>query len=181
MRRFLVPLLVLLGLIAAGCSSDDDVVATDNEAAEVATDRDLEDAPDPDAADVGAEDAATEDAPAGDAPTGTLTASDQETDGQTITVDQVSIEGTPGWIAVHSDADGAPGPVIGTASIAEGESSDVSVTLDEPLNETASVWPMLHVDDGEADTYEFGQVDGVDLPVTDGGSPVMMQVEVTVP
>lgn len=186
MRRLLIAIMLLLGLIAAGCSSDTDAVATDDDAAEVAEERDLEDAPDPEAdasvaADVATEDAAGSDAAEGSVPTGSLTASDQESDGQMITVGQVAIDGAPGWIAVHSNVDDAPGPVIGTAAIPAGESTDVAVTLDEPLSETASVWPMLHVDDGEVDTYEFGEVDGVDLPVTDAGSPVMMQIEVTVP
>lgn len=112
--------------------------------------------------------------------TGTLTAEDQEGDGTTISVASVEIDGAPGWIAIHSDVDGAPGPVLGTAQLEEGSDSDVEVTLDKPLDTSAAVWPMLHVDDSELGSYEFPAVDGADLPVTDGEMPVMEQIEITV-
>ncbi len=112
--------------------------------------------------------------------TGTLTAEDQEGDGAAVTVASVEIDGSPGWIAVHSDVDGEPGPVLGFVEIEEGSSTDVEVELDEPLTEDATVWPMLHVDDSELGSYEFPGVDGADLPVTEGEMPVMMQIDVTV-
>jgi hypothetical protein len=151
---------VLLAAIAlAGCAADEDTTAApDDVAAPAETD-------------------GTTDA---DAVSGTLQAADQESDGSTITVDSVSIDGTPGWIAVHSDVDGAPGPVVGILEIPEGESTDLEVTLDEPLSETATVWPMLHVDDNELGTYEFPTVEGADLPVTDGDMPVMVPISITV-
>lgn len=112
--------------------------------------------------------------------TGSLTAQDQQSDGKTITVDSVEIDGAPGWIAVHSDVDGAPGPVLGQVLVEEGSGSDVEITLDKPLDGDAAVWPMLHVDDSELGTYEFPGVEGADLPVTEGEKPVMMQIEITV-
>lgn len=112
--------------------------------------------------------------------TGTISLEDQESDGSTVTVAEVMIDGAPGWIAIHTDQDGAPGPVIGVAEIEEGMSSEVAVELDEPLTETTDVWPMLHVDDGQLGEYEFPAVEGADLPVTDGDMPVMEQITVTV-
>ncbi len=114
------------------------------------------------------------------APSGTVSAADQDSDGSSLRVDSVELEGVDqGWIAVHSDADGQPGPVVGTAAVQQGSNSDVEVTFDEPVP-TGDYWPMLHVDDGEVGTYEFGKVDGVDVPVLDGDAPVMQKITVTV-
>lgn len=115
-----------------------------------------------------------------DAPSGTVSASDQDGDGTTLKVDSVDLEGVEqGWIAVHSDVDGKPGPVVGTAEVQQGANSDVVVTLDETVA-TGAFWPMLHIDDSELGTYEFPEVDGADLPVTDGEMPVMQQITLTV-
>ncbi|HHC07714.1 MAG TPA: hypothetical protein ENK55_03245, partial [Actinobacteria bacterium] len=57
-------------------------------------------------------------------------ADDQEGDGTAIVVARVELP-APGFIAVHADADGAPGPVIGHSDLLPaGESTDVVVTLD---------------------------------------------------
>lgn len=128
-----------------------------------------------------ATEAPTSGAPAPDAEvTGSLTADEQDSDGTTVTVSAVDLEGVDqGWIAVHSDADGKPGPVIGTAQVQQGESSDVVVTLDEAVT-TGAVFPMLHVDDNEIGTYEFPQVDGADLPVMADGEVVVTKVMLNV-
>ncbi len=81
---------------------------------------------------------------------------------------------------MHSDVDGAPGPVIGQVEIEEGTASDVKVKLDKPLDSDAVVWPMLHVDVSELGAYEFPGVKKADLPVTEGGKPVMMKIDVKV-
>jgi hypothetical protein len=80
---------------------------------------------------------------------------------------------------VHSDVDGKPGPTVGTAQVEQGASSDVVVELDDTVA-TGDYWPMLHVDDGEVGTYEFPDVEGVDLPVLDGEMPVMQKLTLTV-
>ncbi len=114
--------------------------------------------------------------PAAPKVTGTLAASDQTSDGKTIKVADVSISGAPGWIAVHSDLDGKPGPVVGKKSIPMGESKDVVITLDKAVT-TAAFWPMLHVDAGTVGTYEFP---GPDVPVMSGSDIVMKKVMLTV-
>lgn len=112
--------------------------------------------------------------------TGTVEAADQDGDGSTLTVSSVSLEGVEqGWIAVHSDVDGKPGPVVGTVQVEQGESSDVVVELADTVA-TGDYWPMLHVDDGEIGAYEFPDVEGVDLPVLDGEMPVMQKLTLTV-
>jgi hypothetical protein len=108
--------------------------------------------------------------------TGTLSASDQPSDGMTIKVASVSISGAPGWIAVHTDLDGKPGPVAGKKSIPMGESKDVVITLDKAVT-TGAFWPMLHVDAGTVGTYEFP---GADVPVMSGSDIVMKKVTLTV-
>ena|SRR2546421_2049570 len=108
--------------------------------------------------------------------TGTLSAADQSSDGKTIKVADVSISGAPGWIAVHTDLDGKPGPVVGKKAIPMGESKDVVITLDQAVT-TAAFWPMLHVDAGTVGTYEFP---GADVPVMSGSDIVMKKVMLTV-
>ena len=108
--------------------------------------------------------------------TGSLDAADQTGDGKTISVSAVNISGSSGFIAIHQDADGAPGPVVGHVAIPEGDSSDVVVTLDAPIT-TGAFWPMLHLDAGTIGTYEFPGVDG---PVKSGSDIVMKKITVTV-
>ncbi len=85
----------------------------------------------------------------------------------------------PGWIVIHSDVEGASGPVLGTARVREGSNNDVVVTLDWPLTSSAAVWPMLHVDDHMLGAYEFGTVPGADAPVTAGGQVVARRIQLT--
>lgn len=80
---------------------------------------------------------------------------------------------------MHTDVDGKPGPTVGAVAVEQGTSSDVVVELDETVP-TGDYWPMLHVDDGEVGTYEFPDVEGVDLPVVDGDMPVMQKLTLTV-
>lgn len=112
----------------------------------------------------------------GPAVTGSLTATDQDGDGTAVAVESVSIEGSDGFIAVHQDLEGAPGPVVGHVAVSEGDSSDVVVELDAPV-ESGDYWPMLHIDAGEAGSYEFP---GPDVPVTSGADVVMQQISLTV-
>lgn len=88
-------------------------------------------------------------------------ASDQETDGKTVVVDKVVYD-QAGWIVIHVDADGKPGPVIGWAAVQAGENTNVEVTLQESLTETTKLWAMLHTDAGTMGEYEFP---GDDVPV----------------
>ena len=83
----------------------------------------------------------------------------------------------PGWLVIHQEADGAPGPVAGVSDpLPAGLSSNVAVTID-PTLATANLWPMLHVDTGEAGVYEFGTVEGADSPVTVNDSVVTIPIK----
>jgi hypothetical protein len=112
----------------------------------------------------------------GAAVTGSLDAADQTGDGTSITVKSVTITGSSGFIAIHADANGSPGPVVGHVAVPEGASSDVVVPLDAK-SPTGAYWPMLHVDAGTVGTYEFPGPDG---PVKSGADIVMKQITLTV-
>jgi hypothetical protein len=83
----------------------------------------------------------------------------------------------PGWIAIHSDADGGPGPVAGVIQLEDGLNMNLSTELDPELT-TPVLWPMLHTDDGEVGPYEFGTVEGADGPVRVDDAVVVFPVNV---
>jgi plastocyanin len=94
--------------------------------------------------------------------------SDQElAAGDTVVIDRV-VSRTPGWLVVHAEADGAPGPVIGHSSVDLGENMNVEVSLD-PMMLTSTLFAMLHVDEGGAGEYEFP---GDDAPARDSHGDV---------
>lgn len=93
----------------------------------------------------------------------------------TLTADVVMSDG-PGFLVIHADNEGAPGPVLGFASV-DGMTEGVTVEL-ASADVTPVVWPMLHVDTGEVGTYEFGTVEGADGPVMLGESVVTFPINV---
>jgi hypothetical protein len=58
------------------------------------------------------------------------------------------------WIVVHLDDDGMPGKRVGLLRVAEGESFDLTVPLDEPVT-TPNVIVALHADRGDRGKFEF--------------------------
>ncbi|NDJ36071.1 MAG: hypothetical protein GYB64_15560, partial [Chloroflexi bacterium] len=84
---------------------------------------------------------------------------DQAVEEGTVTVAQVTVA-EAGWLVIHADADGEPGPVIGQTRVEAGESTDVSVEVDtEAVTDT--LYAMLH--QGEEGVFEFPDSD---QPVT---------------
>ena len=106
----------------------------------------------------------------------------QTSDGSSITVASVTLP-SAGFIAVHANADGGPGPIIGHSELLPaGTSTDVVVMLDEPLAETDLLFPMAHIDvDGDGE-YLFAPPDNaIDLPAMDSdGNVAVVGAEVTV-
>lgn len=156
MRR-LTTILAALTLVVAACGDDDDVTA-----APAASDDSVAEAP-----------------PMGPAE---LSAEDQAGDGTEVTVASVTLP-ADGFVVIHADADGSAGPVIGHSELlAEGESTDIVITLDEPLAATATVWPMAHIDTNVNGAYDFAPPDVTDDgPATfEDGEVAMLPVEVTV-
>lgn len=97
-----------------------------------------------------------------------VTASDQSAVNGMVTIDQV-VAAEAGWIVIHIDADGAPGPIIGYAPVTAGRNADVVVEIDLE-QATPTLHAMLHLDAGQIGTYEFPGEDG---PVRAGDAIVM--------
>lgn len=164
MPRRLLSTLAVLVLLLAACGDDDDTSADDTAADDTATDDTATD-----------EDEAVPMGPA------ELTVEDQTGDGTTVTVAAVTLPAA-GFMAVHADADGSPGPVIGHSDLLEeGESTDVTVTFDEPLSASATVWPMAHIDTNANGSYDFDPPDTTDDgPATfEGGDVAVAPLEYT--
>lgn len=105
---------------------------------------------------------------------GDVLAATMENQPSTFTVASV-LATEPGFIVIHSEADGQPGPVAGYAPVPIGLSENIGVELD-PAIITPTLWPMLHVDTGEAGVYEFGTVDDADGPVMVNGDMLTFSV-----
>jgi hypothetical protein len=84
--------------------------------------------------------------------------------GQALLTVKWALIDAPGFIAIHTDNNGQPGPVIGTALLHSGVNANVQVTID-PAQAGTKVFPMLHYDTNVAGKYEFGDVEGADAPV----------------
>jgi hypothetical protein len=146
-RRLLVALIATLALIAAACGDDaDDASDVVEESPSVAADDSSDDMADEPA------DEMAEPPPMGPAE---LTVDDQSGAGATVVITSVMLP-AEGFIAIHSDAGGNPGPVIGHSDLLPaGVSTDVIVTLDEPLVADTTLWPMVHIDTNRNGTYDF--------------------------
>jgi plastocyanin len=94
----------------------------------------------------------------------------------TVTVQSAGVE-QQGWIVIHADDDGEPGPIIGHARLDEGENTDVTVEID-PTGLTPILYAMLHVDAGSRGTFEA--LSGTDGPVTnEDGDPIFTSFALT--
>ena len=107
-----------------------------------------------------------------------LHAADQTSGGKTIKVPEAYFKDA-GYIAIHADAGGTPGPVIGVSDLLKaGERSDVKIKLTKPLTDTAKVWPMIHLEDNNNTTYDFPNGDAP--AKTADGKVVTLAITVTV-
>jgi predicted lipoprotein with Yx(FWY)xxD motif len=106
-------------------------------------------------------------APAAAEVTPSVKVADQPIAGDAVTIAEVSSKG-PGWIVVHADKNGAPGPVLGYTAVKDGANKDVVVKL-AAEGRTETLYAMLHVDVGTVGTYEFP---GADIPATVNGAVV---------
>lgn len=96
---------------------------------------------------------------------------DQELgENDTVVVPSATSDG-PGWVVIHAEADGAPGPVIGFAAVSAGENTNVEVELD-PDGVTDTLYAMLHIDAGTEGEYEFPGDDG---PARDADDNVVVK------
>jgi hypothetical protein len=89
-----------------------------------------------------------------------VTVKDQKAAMGAVSIDEVLSNG-PGWLVIHADKNGAPGPVIGFAAVSEGLVKNLAVKIDES-KATPVLYAMLHTDAGKVGVYEFP---GPDVPV----------------
>jgi len=98
--------------------------------------------------------------------------------GETLRVPLVEVADS-GHVAVHADDGGAPGRVLGVASVAPGVTENLTVRLGDrpPTLEdgTTRLWAVVYADDGDG---EFDR--SSDRPVTVGEDPVASWVPVVV-
>jgi hypothetical protein len=107
-----------------------------------------------------------------------MVAYDQYLDGSNLTVANV-VTGANGWLVIHADNGGQPGPVLGQTAVTAGNNANVVVALTGDV--TPILWPMMHVDTGEAGVYEFGTVEGADGPVVVNGTLSTQWISTGVP
>jgi len=93
---------------------------------------------------------------------------DQSIESGIVTIDSVISQG-PGWLVLHAQTEGKPGPILGYSQLNNGENSDVAVEI-EVENATETLYAMLHSDAGEIGTFEFP--DGPDVPAQMDGKVV---------
>jgi predicted lipoprotein with Yx(FWY)xxD motif len=67
-----------------------------------------------------------------------------------------------GWLVIHSQVDGKPGPILGYTALVVGDNQDVVVNIDSS-KATETLYAMLHTDAGILGVFEFP--DGPDAPV----------------
>jgi plastocyanin len=109
-----------------------------------------------------------------------LSVQDQETDGRSLVVPQMTIDDS-GWLVVHPEADGG-GP-NGSVTLAQkqvdaGTYRSVTLSPSETLQEDQTLYAMLHYDDPADGTFTFP--DDGDPAVTSDGSSVVKSFSVTV-
>ena len=97
-----------------------------------------------------------------------VSVSDQSIESGSVTVAQVTSDG-PGWIVIHAQAEGKPGPILGFSRVKDGENADVLVDIDA-TKATETLFAMLHSDLGEEGSFEFPE--GPDTPVKVGDKVV---------
>jgi hypothetical protein len=107
-----------------------------------------------------------------------LKAAPQTSNGQAIVVDQVSFRGVDGYVAIHANGGGAPGPVIGVSKLLKaGLTSHITVVLTKPLSSSGTVFAILHLEDNHNATFDYPHADQA---ATLDGRVVVVAIPVTV-
>ncbi|WP_440764150.1 DUF7282 domain-containing protein [Natronorubrum sp. DTA7] len=107
---------------------------------------------------------------------------DQDSDGESVTVDSVELsEG--GFVAIYAGDAADPNGVIGVSSYLEsGEHTDVEIALEEPIEGDQPLVAVAHHDTTDDESFQYAASDGEeDEPyVTEAGAPVLDTALVTV-
>ncbi|PGF16845.1 hypothetical protein CP556_12430 [Natrinema sp. CBA1119] len=116
--------------------------------------------------------------------TASIDVPDQESDGERVTIEDASLsEG--GFVAVYEGlaVDADPDAIIGVSEYLEaGDHENVTIELDEPLEENGSIVAVTHHDTNDDGTFRYAESDGdEDVPYVSGaGAPVIDGAFVTV-
>lgn len=112
----------------------------------------------------------------------------QDSTSSLVVADQLSLDGTvtvtnvtspsAGFIAIHADVDGMPGPVVGIAPLQAGSLDSVQIPIDAS-GATPTLHAMLHVDDNTTGAFEFERVPGADMPIITDGQVITYPFRVT--
>ena len=119
-------------------------------------------------------------------PTGTLTVMDQTLSQNMVHVSNVTLDRS-GFVVVHAAAESGPEvPAIISKPLAieAGSTDDLMIELTDfsSLEDGATLYVMLHTDDGAAGDYEFDGASGIDNPIIDAeGNIVMTAITVSAP
>ncbi|WP_440765025.1 DUF7282 domain-containing protein [Natronorubrum sp. DTA7] len=113
-----------------------------------------------------------------------LATADQQSDGETVTVDSVTLH-DGGFVTIHDSTltDGAVfESVRGTSEyLGPGTHEDIEITLDDPLTADEDVFAMAHLDTNDNEQYDFLESDGADDgPYVAGADPIMTSSSVMV-
>lgn len=106
--------------------------------------------------------------------TPSITIANQEVEEGRISILEV-VAAVPGWVVVHADENGAPGPTIGIAQVEPGVNRNIRVEID-PTIDTDLLHIRLHVDEGTPGEFEYP---GPDVPVQINGQIVVETIHVT--
>lgn len=87
---------------------------------------------------------------------------------QTVYVERVHLEESPGYLAIHADEGGAPGAVLGFERVQPRRRNSVTVELEAPLNARQDIWAVAYLD--VANTNEFDA--GMPIATTLDGAPL---------
>lgn len=68
--------------------------------------------------------------------------------GSSVVISSLIVE-QDGWVVIHKEAGGKPGPVLGETYVTAGEHSQVIVSLRESTMDGNTYYAMLHRDDGD--------------------------------
>lgn len=87
-------------------------------------------------------------------------AADQLGDGHSVLVEEATFAQPSGWIVIHTDVGGAPGPIIGVSPLQPpGHHVNVTVALKATVAVSSNLFVMLHTEDNGDTTFDYPAAD----------------------
>lgn len=104
-----------------------------------------------------------------DEPVGDLSITAQTAGSQSVTLNDIQVT-KPGFIAIHKNTNGHPGPIIGQSEYLVINQDAIQINLAEPLAGGEVFFAVMHQDDGNA-VFD----PATDLPLTDSQGVVILK------